>query len=323
MKSAFGFFLFLLGMMAIAGGAAEQSIVESPHGALAEDCSLCHSASSWKPLALSPAFDHAHFGLRLEGRHADLYCGFCHASLEFTGLDSGCVNCHVDAHDGELGTECEQCHGYTSFAALDDQIRMHRTSSFPLSGAHLSVSCDRCHPPSPPGTNTFLMTSSACIDCHEASFESVVEPDHTGTGFSTDCERCHAMTRWNDAHFDHSRVRGIPCVDCHQDDYDATRNPDHTLYVFSLDCADCHNTQRWGDGRFDHREFFPIYSGAHREPWNSCSDCHVDSGNLAVYACLGCHPHNNQRETDLKHSGIQDYDYTSLRCFECHPDGRS
>ena len=127
--------------------------------------------------------------------------------------------------------------------------------------------------------------------------------------------------------FDHSRVRGIPCVDCHQDDYDATTNPDHTLYEFSLDCAACHDTYRWGDGRFDHRQFFPIYSGAHREPWNSCSDCHVDSGNLAVFSCLGCHPHNNRNETNQKHDEVQDYDpntdYDSLRCFECHRDGRS
>jgi len=302
--------------------ANQPAVQESPHGDLEADCALCHSMNEWKPIQLRSDFDHARFGPRLVGAHEDLYCGFCHQQLDFKGLDGGCTSCHVDAHSGELGPDCEQCHGFESFSATSDQRRMHRSSSFPLSGAHLGVPCDRCHPPEPVGGNTYRLTDSSCIACHQDSYELVAEPDHQSAGFDTSCERCHRDTSWDDAAFDHSQVRATPCVDCHLEEYNQTNDPDHLQAGFSMECQNCHNTHRWGDGRFDHGQWFPIYSGKHREEWNSCNDCHINPSSYMEFSCLGCHPHSNRRDTDDKHDGLNDYAYDSIECYRCHPDGR-
>lgn len=304
-------------------GAQDPAGVDSPHGQFGEDCALCHATGAWKPVQLSPEFDHARYGLRLTGRHDGLQCGFCHVSLDFTELEGGCASCHVDAHAGELGLDCEQCHGFESFATLSDQMRMHRGSSFPLTGAHMTVACDHCHPSSMAGATNYRLTDSSCIACHRSEYEAVTSPDHLSAGFDTSCERCHRITEWSDAHFDHSQVRGTPCADCHQDDYDATSDPIHIVLNFPTSCQDCHNTISWHDAVFDHATFFPIDSGKHREAWNECSDCHTNSTDFSVFSCLGCHPHSNQRDTDDKHSEEPEYQYDSIRCFECHPRGNS
>ena len=302
-------------------GAQTQAPVESPHGTFAEDCGLCHAPDRWKPIQLSSGFDHSRFGMPLQGRHADLHCGFCHVSLDFAGLEGGCATCHVDAHAGELGPDCAQCHDFESFTSLSDQMRMHRGSSFPLTGAHMTVACERCHPASVAGTTAYRLTDSTCIACHRADYEGVTSPDHLAAGYDTSCERCHRITQWDDAQFDHSQVAGTPCADCHQDDYDATSDPIHTALGFPISCQDCHNTIDWHDGRFAHGTFFPIDSGKHRDKWNECSDCHTNSADYSVFSCLGCHPHSDQQETDNHHDEEPEYAYDSIRCFECHPRG--
>jgi len=315
--------LILTGLFAWSITANQASVIESPHGDFDEECSLCHGQSAWKPIQLRDDFDHGRYGPKLVGRHEGLYCGFCHVSLDFKGLDGGCASCHVDAHAGELGPDCAQCHGFESFASTQDQFRMHRGSSFPLSGAHLGIACDRCHPQQPEGAATYRLTDARCVSCHQDDFDSVITPDHVGAGFDQDCERCHRISQWDDARFDHSRIGAALCVDCHQDDYDGTRDPVHVDLGFSTTCQDCHNTIDWRDARFDHDGWFPIYSGRHRDLWDRCSRCHVDSGDYLVFTCLSCHPHSDQRETDDHHKEVQDYAYDSVECYRCHPTGRN
>jgi hypothetical protein len=300
--------------------------MDNPHGDFQEDCGLCHSAEGWKPAQPSPDFDHSEWGMPLEGSHGDLFCGFCHTSLDFSQQSSECVACHQDIHNGELGLDCSRCHHTRTFFDYADQIRMHRESRFPLSGVHLTTDCDACHPPVPQGKLRYVNTPSDCVFCHLDAYEGTADPDHVSEGFSTDCVYCHNATAWEQAFFDHDSqvdLSSTSCVTCHQDDYDATTNPNHRTAGFPVDCQACHGTRSWRPATFDHDPWFPLESGRHREEWNECSDCHTVPSDYKQFSCLGCHPHSDRNETDEKHREERDYQYDSRRCYECHPRGRS
>ncbi len=141
--------------------------------------------------------------------------------------------------------------------------------------------------------------------------------DHNQTAFpldgahlNLDCQSCHA-----------GGYVGTPtdCYACHADEY-TTADPDHASAGFPTTCETCHNTSDWDDANWDHDDFFPIYSGAHRDEWSVCDDCHVAAGNPAVFECIFCHEHN-QSETDSDHDEVSGYVYESHACLSCHPDG--
>ena len=165
------------------------------------------------------------------------------------------------------------------------------------------------------------------------------EPDHILAGYSTDCENCHYNSlAWGGAILDHNKfwpLRGAhigndcsachstgynitsDCINCHRDDYEKAKDPDHIQSGFSTDCSLCHLTESlsWSQAAFDHR--FPIYSGKHQNLF--CSDCH-QSANYYEFFCISCHEHN-KIEMDNEHSGVSGYEYASINCYFCHPDG--
>jgi hypothetical protein len=223
-------------------------------------------------------------------------------------------------------------------------VRMHQATRFPLSAAHAVVDCSACHQPTAQGGLQFVNRSTDCVSCHRSAAIATKNPDHSAAGFSQQCERCHAPTLWNRARYDHAASRfpltgahlkvscaqchangvyaGRPteCVGCHQTDYTRTTNPSHTAASFPTTCSTCHNTSAWAGARFDHDQFFPIYSGAHRGRWSSCSTCHQNPSSFAQFTCLTCHA---QTETDGHHRGISGYRYDSQVCYTCHRNGRS
>ena len=76
----------------------------------------------------------------------------------------------------------------------------------------------------------------------------------------------------------------------------------------------------WEVPMFDHdAPFFPIYSGAHRGRWTSCSSCHTTASSYKAFTCLTCHA---QTEMDGHHRGLSGYRYESQACYTCHPNGR-
>jgi formate dehydrogenase maturation protein FdhE len=91
--------------------------------------------------------------------------------------------------------------------------------------------------------------------------------------------------------------------------------------MFPKDCLQCHTTSSWSGAVFTH-SWFPIYSGSHRGRWSSCSDCHTNSNDYAVFSCTNCHEHA-KTEMDSKHSGVSNYVYNSANCYSCHPTGQS
>ncbi|HSJ10693.1 MAG TPA: hypothetical protein VK928_12295, partial [Longimicrobiales bacterium] len=200
-----------------------------------------------------------------------------------------------------------------------------------------------CHVPP---DNHLLHTPAGqddCVACHRADYDE----RHTGTGFPTTCLSCHTVNTWSGATFDHGAFTGfallgahtplactschVPpdnhllhtpagqddCVACHRADYDGQ----HAGSGFPTTCLTCHTVNTWSGATFDHdRDYFPIYSGAHREKWSVCTDCHQVSTDFRQFTCITCH---TRAVTDEKHREVGNYSYVSTACLACHPQGRS
>lgn len=81
---------------------------------LGSACESCHNTRAWGLWN----FDHdKRTDYRLEGPHRKLSCAACHTHEAPRGkatapVGKACIGCHRkdDAHDGNFGTRCEQCH---------------------------------------------------------------------------------------------------------------------------------------------------------------------------------------------------------------------
>jgi len=327
---------------------ANSARAESPHGPMKADCGSCHGADDWSKVEIPADFNHNEFDFQLRGAHKGIPCKQCHESLVFSDAPQDCSGCHADVHQGEFGLDCDRCHGTRSFIDRGDQLRLHRSTRFPLRGSHYTQDCESCHPSSAGGQLVYVNTPTECVSCHRDDYEAAKSPDHVMGNFSQDCELCHSPTLWRGASFNHAST-GFPldgahkpldcsechttgsfsgldpaCYSCHEQDYLSTNDPDHQSMGFGTSCEQCHNTTRWDDANFDHDGlFFPIYSGRHQGTWNDCTDCHVNASNYAVFSCIDCHAHSNQSDVDADHSEVRGtYIYESNACYDCHPRGR-
>lgn len=280
-------------------------------GFLGADCARCHTSEGWKP----SIFDHSLSVFPLTGKHIAVACQSCHQDLAFKGTPQVCFACHskVDAHNGQFGTDCAQCHSTTGWKPATFN---HSLSAFPLTGAHVSASCQSCH-----GAGKFKGTPQDCYACHSGVDE------HNGK-FGANCGQCHSTSSWKGATFDHSlasfkltgahsqaactschgngQFQGMPsaCVACHAE-------PGVHAGLFGTKCADCHNTSAWLPASYNGPHSFPMDHGGR----NACSACHPNS--LTSWTCYSCH---DQGEIDHKHreEGISDYS----NCLSCHPTGQ-
>lgn len=330
-----------------AGESAAQDLT-SPHGALPTDldCSACHTPERWTPAKLSLDFDHdTQTDFRLEGLHAQADCTACHLSLDFTQPKlegDGCASCHFDVHQGKLGTDCVSCHTANSFLDLP-VIDLHANTFFPLTGAHLQVSCESCHADERRGS--FAGQDPECLSCHGEAYQATANPSHAEQGFSSACEQCHGTVAWtNGDTFAHERVAGgfqligaharaqcaschvLPtlepffhpasgedCVTCHREEYDG----EHAGSGFPETCLNCHTQETWSGATFDHQEasggMFPLL-GVHIQ--TDCAGCHIEGTNEPRFQasgandCVACH----QVEYDQQHLGAG----FSTQCLDCH-----
>ena len=170
-----------------------------PHDAFPEDCQLCHVGEGWHTLTDDFVFDHeAETGVPLIGAHDRAQCLRCHNDRgPVSAFESrGCLGCHEDFHQGQLGSDCTSCHRQENWLPFG-QIELHNRTRFPLVGAHVAAACWRCHEGGEVGI--FLPTDTQCLTCHSSDLARAKNPDHVALGWVNRCDRCHQPTHWNDA----------------------------------------------------------------------------------------------------------------------------
>jgi hypothetical protein len=141
-------------------------------------------------------FDHeAQTGYRLEGAHAKASCLRCHNNRgpvqRFAAR--GCAGCHVNPHQSAFGMNCADCHDKTSWI-IKNAREIHRNTRFPLTGAHVAVSCFRCHEGAPVGN--FKGEVASCESCHQEALANAPS-FHIPAGLTHDCQRCHVPFTWH------------------------------------------------------------------------------------------------------------------------------
>ena len=306
-------------------------------GHLPTDCTNCHTTTFWS----KAHFDHDHTRFPLTGQHRTVACTACHTTGRFVAIDTACLSCHqanwntaTPNHPaaGFDASQCASCHNTTAWhpGAFDHTAR----TSFPLTGAHTTRTCNDCH-----GDNVFAGKSTACIDCHRATYDSAT-PNHVASGFpAAACADCHNTTQWSGATFDHDTKTSFPltgahvaractechgdgvyvgkstaCLSCHQANWTAA-TPNHAAAGFDASqCASCHNTTAWNPGAFDHtaRTSFPL-TGAHTT--RACMDCHGDNVFVGKpTACISCHQANYDTATP-NHVAAN---FPAAQCTTCH-----
>ena len=325
-------------------------MAQNPHGDnLKIDCASCHSPEGWaisadywnnreweKEEGGTKRFDHDQTRFPLKDRHATVDCRTCHETLVFSEANGECISCHTDIHQQTVGVDCARCHSSANWL-VDNITEIHQQNGFPLLGQHATANCTDCHQSET--ALRFDRLGQECINCHRQDYLATTAPNHEAAGYSTECQICHdqAGPSWfwsagtaNHLFFPLTKGHQIEdctkchiggnfsntptdCFACHEADYRATTSPDHEAQGFPTDCVVCHGTDvGWPANNFtDHdNQYFPIYSGKHKNKWSECIDCHTTPGNFMVFDCIACHHdahHQNQGNTG---------------CYECHPKGR-
>ena len=219
--------------------------------------------------------------------HHPLSCDDCHEAYDQA---PSCYGCHGDDFEHSSfdhstfgsSTACAACH-----TPLGWSPSTFHHDIFPLTGAHASVPCTRCHTGTDP-----TATPTDCYACHRDDFENS-SFDHSIVGSSTAAPVSHTTTAWSPSTFNHDgfgfplagRHASISCVSCHIDsvwagqptDCEAchwTRSQDDPWRLaLGSHCTDCHTPEGWAGAPFDHsaRTGF-VLTGAHASI--ACVDCH-------------------------------------------------
>jgi hypothetical protein len=203
---------------------------DEPHdGRFGRDCAACHSVDGWTPAK----FDHSLSVFKLEGRHTEVSCEQCHVNKVYKGTPTDCYSCHKqdDEHGGRFGTDCSLCHLPTTW----DNVTFDHEKSFPLTGKHEKVACEKCHV-----NSQFVGLPTNCSGCHSDP------PFHAGM-FGLNCISCHTTDNWSAPYRGpHPGIAdeggsgvnhgGASCRDC------------HTQTLHSATCVKCHSGNPDGGG---------------------------------------------------------------------------
>jgi len=269
----------------------------------AANCANCHNTISF----LTATFDHATTGWPLTGSHQlapagkVVACTDCHVGNNYnlTAANTDCYGCHQTAWQstttiggsvpnhitaGFSTSMCSTCHDTVLWS---DGKFDHTTTGFPLQGPHML-------PPRTTVTGAIGPMVNACTDCHLGGNYTTGYP-------TTDCYGCHQ------SYYVNAQTYG-------------TNVPNHVVATYPTTCISCHTTwvtTAWLGAVFNHTAFQIPHHGS------SCSDCHINSTNYAIFSCISaCHtgnsPHTNRGQTDQNHSGVSGYTYNATICVNCH-----
>jgi len=295
------------------------------------DCIECHN-----PLGFgwdSQSINHDFFPLT-EG-HDIQDCTQCHTTGNYSDASPDCVSCHQEDYastqnpnheSAGFSTDCVSCH--TTSPGWTPAIINH--DFFPLTMGHDIQDCAQCHT-----TANYADASPECVSCHQNDYDQTSNPNHSTSGFSTDCVNCHTTNPgWTPANINHDFFpltlghdiqdcaqchtttnysdASPDCVTCHQNDYDQTSNPNHSTSGFSTDCVSCHSTNPgWTPATINH-DFFPLTLG---HDLQDCTQCHTNGTYAGLSPdCVNCHQSDYDGTQDPNHqtSGF------STDCASCH-----
>lgn len=304
-----------------------------------QECQSCHPDHRGVDFAMidweggRDKFDHHRTGWALKGAHAKARCDQCHQRplvadagvrhlldkqphrTTFLGASTHCASCHFDEHRGQLGGECQKCHGESVWKPVT--TFNHQTTGYPLLGKHRAVACAKCHPAA--NDEQFLATAfprprapsfmqmkpiehQTCESCHE-------DP-HKGS-FGPNCAGCHTEAGWK--FIKATRDQDLTF-------HDKTRFPLRGGHI-GVACKGCHGPYPGQPARFKGLAFA------------SCTDCHEDAhmGQLRprppakVVACEGCHnvnaflPARYELEQHQSTKFMLEDAHRAVACRGCHP----
>ncbi|MEI6885930.1 MAG: hypothetical protein WCO02_15665 [Bacteroidota bacterium] len=306
-------------------------------------CYQCHPTGS-----VQGSFNHNNGIFPLTGAHTTTPCSSCHAN-GFVGTPTDCSACHTPNYTQStnpnhvalnIPNTCATCHS-TAAGWKPASFPIHN-SYYPLTGKHATIAnnCVQCH------NGNYINPPNTCVGCHLANYNNTTNPNHASISIPTTCADCHTtnpgwtpatfpihnnyyvlagahITRpCTDCHTGNYTSAPTTCIGCHQTNYNQTTNPNHAAAQFPTDCLTCHTQVAWSPSTFNHDgQYFPIYSGHHKNRWTLCSDCHPNVSNFQEFTCTtSCHPQNS---TNNNHQGVSGYSYNSNACYQCHPTGSS
>ena len=298
------------------------------------DCLLCHKETSWQPAT----FNHnVNTSFPLKGGHIGIDCISCH-SKGYGSTSTICASCHLANYNSstnpshtaaKFSNDCKLCH--TEISWKPSNYNHNTSTTFPLSGAHIDLSCIACH------TKGYAGISTECVSCHLTDYNATTNPSHTTAKYSTDCKICHTVSAWKPSTFDHNTATTFPltgahtglacischakgytgtptaCESCHMANYTATTNPGHVSAKFSTDCKLCHVATSWSPATFNHTTgtTFPL-TGLHIGV--TCISCHT-SGYVGIStACASCHLPKYNATTNPSHVAAK----FPTSCETCH-----
>lgn len=273
------------------------------------------------------AFNHATGTFPLNGAHLAVSCNSCHQS-GYAGTPTACNACHQTSYNNTqnpnhqatgIATACSTCHSTTAWTPSSFN---HTSTTFPLTGMHITTACGSCHIGATTGT------SQLCKSCHLQKFQATTNPSHVALNISQECQTCHTTNAaWKPATFathanfwpfqgahvaikdncvqchNNNYTTTHTCYTCHQAKFTATVSPPHVQYNISQVCSTCHTQSAWTPATFNH-SFYPI-SNKHRNV--TCKQCHSLSGYNPQ--CITCH----QDDYQDGHNGVG-----HPNCYQCH-----
>jgi hypothetical protein len=242
---------------------------ERPSGG---ECESCHTVSSWTP----STFDterHNTLDFKLTGAHLEATCRECHgpqrtdlaalpgraqlgsAEVALTTVETQCVACHFDPHEGSLEGTCDSCHVTTGFRPSSVTAGTHESFDYALIGAHRTVPCVACHKGlSRPSRQIHLLRADAglplSLDVRAQTCSACHASPHAGqfAERESNCAGCHDERGFVPAlKFDHDATfpltgehREVACEDCHVRGTDPS-GIEYTVYSpLSRECTSCH-----------------------------------------------------------------------------------
>jgi len=335
-------------------------------------CEKCHHEHQGRGFALvdwgqggKKGFDHARSGFDLHGKHRRADCARCHdrrlvqdaALLEllgkqpervsYLGAPRACAACHFDEHRGQLGNECQRCHGEDGWKPAPRF--QHARTAYPLEGKHVRVECAKCHkdeaeaapraaapgqtPPVKPAAFTRWkgLPFQRCTDCHK-------DPHQGRLGES--CAGCHSAADWKKLQAGaqerafHERTRyplrgahaGVKCEACHRPSPAAPAKYKGLAFGKCTDChADAHLGQLARAGAMGGKAgaLAPMPAGSRRPTATATSTPTATTTSTAT--CDACHTVESWLPVRFE---VADHDrleyllegaHRAVACALCHP----